>query len=50
MVIAKSFTKQPFMVVFEVEPKQIEGWTGKNAAPARPSPGKSKAKAKARAQ
>ena len=48
--IAKSFTKQPFMVVFDVEPKQIDGWTGKNAAPARPSASKSKAKAKAKAQ
>jgi hypothetical protein len=38
------------MVVFEVEPKQIDGWTGKNAAPARSSTGKSKAKAKAKAQ
>jgi hypothetical protein len=47
--VAKSFTKQPFMVVFDVEPKQIEGWTGKNASPAK-SPGKSKAKAKAKSQ
>ena len=43
--VAKSYTKQPFMVVFDVEPNQIEGWTGKNAAPAR-SKGKAKAKAK----
>jgi hypothetical protein len=48
--VAKSYTKQPFMVVFEVEPKQIDGWTGKNAAPARSSTGKSKAKAKAKTQ
>jgi len=48
--VAKSYTRQPFMVVFEVEPKQIDGWTGKNAAPARPPAGKSKAKAKAKAQ
>jgi hypothetical protein len=45
--VAKSYTRQPFMVVFEVEPKQIDGWTGKNAAPAKSSTGKSKAKAKA---
>ena len=43
--VAKSYTKEPFMVVFEVEPSQISGWTGKNSAPAR-SPGKAKAKAK----
>jgi hypothetical protein len=48
--VAKSYTRQPFMVVFEVEPKQIDGWTGKNTAPAKPSPGKSKAGAKAKAQ
>jgi len=48
--VAKSYTRQPFMVVFDVEPKQIDGWTGKNAAPAKPSPGKSKAGAKAKAQ
>jgi hypothetical protein len=48
--VAKSFAKQPFMVVFDVEPKQIEGWTGKNATPAKSSPAKSKAKAKAKAQ
>jgi len=48
--VAKSFTKQPFMVVFDVEPKAIEGWTGKNAAPAKPAAGKNKAKAKAKTQ
>jgi hypothetical protein len=47
--VAKSFTKQPFMVVFDVEPKQIEGWTGKNATPSK-SPARSKAKAKAKSQ
>jgi hypothetical protein len=46
--VAKSFTRQPFMVVFEVEPGQIAGWTGKNAP--KPSAGKSKAKAKAKGQ
>jgi len=44
--VAKSYTKQPFMVDFDVEPSQIEGWTGKNAAPARNT--KAKAKAKSR--
>ncbi len=48
--VAKSFTRQPFMVVFEVEPSQIEGWTGKNAGPAKSSAGKSKAKAKAKSK
>jgi hypothetical protein len=48
--VAKSYTSHPFMVVFDVEPKQIDGWTGKNAAPPKPSPDKSKAKAKAKAQ
>ena len=48
--VAKAYTKQPFMVVFDVEPKQIEGWTGKNATPAKSSAGKSKAKAKAKTQ
>ena len=33
-----------------VEPKQIEGWTGKNATPAKSSAGKNKAKAKAKSQ
>jgi hypothetical protein len=46
--VAKSYTKQPFMIVFEVEPTQIAGWTGKNAGPAKSSAGKSKAKAKAK--
>jgi len=41
---AKSYTRQPFMLVLESEPKQIEGWTGKNP-PKAPAP-KSKAKAK----
>ena len=48
--VAKSFVKQPFMVVFDVDPKQIDGWTGKNATPAKSSAGKSKAKAKAKSQ
>lgn len=33
--VADSFTKEPFMVVFKVEPDDLAGWTGKNAgAPA----------------
>jgi len=46
--VAKSFTKQPFMVVFETDPEKIAGWTGKN--PPKPSAGKGKAKAKAKAK
>lgn len=29
--VAESFTKDPFMVTFNVEKSKIEGWTGKNA-------------------
>jgi hypothetical protein len=29
--VAKSYTPEPYLVTFEVEAKQIEGWTGKNA-------------------
>jgi len=46
--VAKSYTKQPFMVVFETDPEKILGWTGKN--PPKSSAGKRKAKAKARAK
>ncbi len=42
--VAKSYTKQPFMVVFETDPDKIAGWTGKN--PPKSSAGKAKAKAK----
>ncbi|MBV9401894.1 MAG: hypothetical protein JO062_28225 [Bryobacterales bacterium] len=31
---AKSFTKEPFSITFDVEKDQLTGWTGKNAAPA----------------
>ena len=44
--VAKAYTKQPFMVVFETEPSKIEGWTGKN--PPKAPAGKAKAKAKAK--
>jgi hypothetical protein len=30
--VAKSYTKDPFMVSFEVEKAKIAGWTGKNDA------------------
>jgi hypothetical protein len=30
----KAFTKDPFMITFEVEKDHISGWTGKNAPPA----------------
>lgn len=33
--VAKSYTKDPYMITFDVEAKQIEGWTGKNAPAAR---------------
>jgi hypothetical protein len=45
--VAKAYTRQPFMVVFETEPDKIVGWTGKN--PPKSSAAKSKAKAKAKA-
>ncbi|MGH9647197.1 MAG: hypothetical protein ACRD4E_10305 [Bryobacteraceae bacterium] len=48
--IAKTFTKQPFMVYFDVDPNQIEGWTGKNVARPKSPASRSKAKAKAKAQ
>ena len=34
---AKEFTKEPFMLTFEVEPANVEGWTGKGAPGARPA-------------
>lgn len=34
--IAKSFTKDPYMLTLEVEKDKLEGWTGKNAPAARP--------------
>jgi tetratricopeptide (TPR) repeat protein len=33
---AKAFTKEPFMLTFEVTKEQIVGWTGKGAAPSTP--------------
>jgi hypothetical protein len=29
--IASSFTRDPFMVIFEVEKSKVVGWSGKNA-------------------
>jgi len=46
--VAKSYARQPFMVVFETDPEKIIGWTGKNAP--KPSAGKRGAKAKAKAR
>ncbi|HEY7339227.1 MAG TPA: hypothetical protein VH639_30340 [Bryobacteraceae bacterium] len=42
---AKSYTKEPFMIVFAVDKDQLEGWTGKNA-PARKGTGRAAAKKK----
>ena len=33
--VPASYTASPFMVVFNVEPEKLHGWTGKNAAPVR---------------
>ena len=43
--VAKSYTKQPFMVVFETEPDQIAGWTGKNVAAPKPRQSESESQA-----
>jgi hypothetical protein len=40
--IAKSFTKDPYMLTMEVEKDKLEGWTGKNAPGARPAQTKKK--------
>ena len=44
--VAKSYSKQPFMVVFETEPGKIEGWTGKNPPKAPAGKGKGKTNGK----
>jgi tetratricopeptide (TPR) repeat protein len=41
--VPQSYTASPFMVVFNVEPDKLHGWTGKNAAPVRHAPVKGKA-------
>jgi hypothetical protein len=33
--VAKEFSKDPYMVTFEVDPADVEGWTGKGPVPAR---------------
>ena len=33
--VPQSYTASPFMVIFNVEPDHLHGWTGKNAAPVR---------------
>jgi len=42
--VAKSYTPDPYMITFEVEKDQIEGWTGKNtpAAPNKKGPAANK--------
>jgi hypothetical protein len=30
---AVMYAKEPFMITFDVEKDQLEGWTGKNTAP-----------------
>ncbi len=44
--IAKSFTKDPFVITFEVDKDQLSGWTGKNAPAARKGPATKAAKKK----
>lgn len=44
--VAKSYTRQPFMLTLETDPDKIVGWTGKNAVPARKSRAKAKSKTK----
>jgi hypothetical protein len=48
--VAKAYTKQPFMLIFETESDKIVGWTGKNPpkASVNKAAGKGKAKAKAK--
>ncbi len=49
--VAKSFTKEPFMLTLEVTKDQLVGWTGTNPkAPARTGAGKGKAAPKAPAK
>jgi tetratricopeptide (TPR) repeat protein len=35
--VPQSYTTSPFMIVFNVDKDDLKGWTGKNAAPARPA-------------
>jgi len=40
---ASAFTKEPYMLTFDVEKDDLVGWTGKNAAPAKKAVPKKKA-------
>ena len=40
--VAKSFTKDPYMLTLTVDKDKLEGWTGKNAPAARPAQTKKK--------
>ena len=48
--VAKDFSKAPFMVTFEVSKDDIEGWTGKGPAGARPAGAAKKAAPAAKKQ
>ena len=42
--VAAEYSKEPFMITFEVEREDVEGWTGKGpVTPARPRPAAKKA-------
>lgn len=43
--VPESYTASPYMVVFNVEPDKLHGWTGKNAAPVHRAPVHKKAPA-----
>jgi tetratricopeptide (TPR) repeat protein len=43
--VPQSYTASPYMVVFNVEPDKLHGWTGKNAAPVHHAPVHKKASA-----
>jgi tetratricopeptide (TPR) repeat protein len=43
--VPASYTASPYMVVFNVEPDKLHGWTGKNAPPAHHAPVHKKASA-----
>ena len=43
--VPESYTDSPYMVVFNVEPDNLHGWTGKNAPPAHHAPVRKKTSA-----
>ncbi len=43
--VPESYTASPYMVVFNVDPDKLHGWTGKNAAPVHHAPVHKKASA-----